>query len=159
MANELIRVVAVSTTLGAAMIAGLLFTFSTFVMTALGRLPPEQGISAMQAINVAILNPWFFVVFFGSALGSIALGIFGLFDWGAPGSAYLVSGSLLYLIGCILVTIAFNVPLNDALAAVEPGSKEGGELWTRYLSTWTTWNHLRTVATLAAATSFIMAIR
>ncbi len=159
MANELISAVAVSTTLGAALVAGIFFAFSTFVMTALSRLLPEQGIAAMQSINVAILNPWFFAVFFGTALGSIALALLGILNWGTPGSIYLVSGSLLYLIGCILVTIVFNVPLNNALAAVEPGSKEGAEMWTRYLSTWTTWNHLRTVASLAAAASFSMAIR
>ncbi len=113
----------------------------------------------MRSINVPVRNPWFFAVFFGRALGSIALALLGIRYWGAPGSTYLVSGSLLYLIGCILVTIVFNVPLNHALAAVEPGSKEGAEMWTRYLSTWTTWNHLRTVASLAAAASFIMATR
>jgi len=159
MAIELIGIVAVSTTLGAALVGGIFFAFSTFVMTALGRLHREQGIAAMQSINVAVLNPWFLVVFFGTALGSIALALLGVLDWGAPGSAYLVSGSLLYLIGCILVTIVFNVPLNHGLAAVEPGSTEGAETWTRYLSTWTKWNHLRTVASLAAAASFIMAIR
>ncbi len=159
MANELIRIVAVSTTLGAALVAGIFFAFSAFVMTALGRLHPEQGIAAMQSINMAVLNPWFFAVFFGTALGSVALAILGILNWGAPGSIYLVSGSLLYLIGCILVTIVLNVPLNHGLAAVEPGSTEGAEMWTRYLSTWTTWNHLRTAASLAAAVSFIMAIR
>ena len=159
MANELISTVAVSATLGAALVAGIFFAFSTFVMTALSRLLPEQGIAAMQSINVAVLNPWFFAVFFGTALGSIALALLGIFYWGAAGSTYLVSGSLLYLIGCFLVTIVFNVPLNHALAAVEPGSKEGAEMWTRYLSTWTTWSHLRTVASLAAAASFIMATR
>ena len=159
MANELIGTVAVSTTLGAALVAGIFFAFSTFVMNALSRLLPEQGIAAMQSINVAVLNPWFFAVFFGTALGSIALALLGILYWDASKSTYLVSGSLLYLIGCILVTIVLNVPLNNALAAVEPGSKEGNEKWTRYLSTWTTWNHLRTVASLAAAASFIMAIR
>ncbi len=159
MANELISIVGVSMTLGAAMVAGIFFAFSTFVMTALSRLLPEQGIAAMQSINVAVLNPWFLAVFFGTALGSIALALLGILYWDASGSTYLVSGSLLYLIGCILVTIVFNVPLNNTLAAVEPGSKEGAEMWTRYLSTWTTWNHLRTVASLAAAASFIMAIR
>ncbi len=159
MAIELISTVVVSTTLGAALVAGIFFAFSTFIMTALSRLLPEQGIAAMQSINMAVLNPWFFAVFFGTALGSVALAILGILNWGAPGSIYLVSGSLLYLIGCILVTIVLNVPLNHGLAAVEPGSTEGAEMWTRYLSTWTTWNHLRTAASLAAAVSFIMAIR
>ena len=159
MTNEMISTVTVLTALGAALVAGIFFAFSTFVMAALGRLHPEKGIAAMQAINVTVLNPWFFAVFFGTALSSLALALFGFLNLGADGSAYLVAGSLLYLIGCIGVTIALNVPLNNALAAVEPGSQKGAELWARYLTRWTRWNHLRTAASLAAAASFIMAMR
>ncbi|MHA1566570.1 MAG: anthrone oxygenase family protein [Alphaproteobacteria bacterium] len=159
MPNGLIDAVVVSTTLGAGLAAGIFFAFSTFVMTALARLHPEQGIDAMQSINETVLNPWFFTVFLGTALGSMALGLLGVIYWGAPGSAYLIFGCLLYLIGSIVVTMAFNVPLNNALAAVDPGSTHGAEIWTRYLSTWTAWNHLRTVASLGAAASFILAIR
>ena len=39
--------------LGCAMMSGVFFAFSTFVMKALARLPAEQGVAAMQAINVA----------------------------------------------------------------------------------------------------------
>ena len=60
--------------------------------------------------------------------------------------------------GTVLVTMVFNVPLNDALAAVDPGSTEGAGLWTRYVATWTAWNHVRAVAALAAAALLIMAL-
>ena len=159
MTNDLIGAVAVSTTLGAALAAGIFFAFSTFVMAALGRLLPEQGIAAMQSINVVVVNPWFLGVFLGTALGAIALGLLGFVYWGAPGSTYLVAGGLIYVIGCFLVTVAFNIPLNNALAAVEPGSLAGAELWTRFLASWTGWNHVRTVASLAAAASFLLALR
>ncbi|MCH8203139.1 MAG: DUF1772 domain-containing protein [Proteobacteria bacterium] len=159
MTDIFVNALTILATLGSGLVAGIFFAFSAFLMTALGRIGPDQGISAMQSINIAVLNPWFFGVFFGTALGSIALAIFGVLDWGTPGSAYLVTGSLLYLIGCIMVTIVFNVPLNNALAAVEPDSNEGSEMWTRYLSTWTAWNHVRTAASFAAAATFIMAIR
>ena len=55
--------------------------------------------------------------------------------------------------------IVFNVPLNKRLASVTPESAEGAAVWTRYLSAWTASNHVRTVASLAAAASFIMALR
>lgn len=145
--------------LGAGLMAGLFFVFSTFMMTALGRLPPTVGISAMQSINVAILNPIFFLVFFGTAAASIVLAIVALAGWSQPGAAYLLAGSLLYLAGNILVTMAFNVPLNNQLAAVKPDSTEGGAVWTRYLSVWTAWNHVRALACLAATTAFIVALR
>jgi uncharacterized membrane protein len=145
--------------LGAGLTAGLLFAFSAFVMDALARLPPEQGIAAMQSINVAVLNPLFFTVFFGTAVLCVVLAGAGLFRWGEAGAIYLVAGSLLYLVGTIGVTIALNVPLNNALAAVAPNSAEGASLWTRYVVSWTAWNHVRTVAALTALASFIMALR
>ena len=75
----------------------------------------------------------------------------------SPGAFYLLVGSLLYLVGSILVTMICNVPLNDRLAAVTPESAEGKTVWTHYLSVWTAWNHVRTVASLAAASCFILA--
>jgi uncharacterized membrane protein len=42
---------------------------------------------------------------------------------------YLLVGSLFYLVGTVGVTIAFNVPLNNALAIVKPESAEGASLW------------------------------
>ncbi len=145
--------------LGAGLTAGLLFAFSAFVMDALARLPPEQGIAAMQSINVAVLNPLFGTVFFGTAVLCVVLAVAAFFRWGEAGAIYLVAGSLLYLAGTIGVTIALNVPLNNALAAVAPNSAEGAVLWTRYIVSWTAWNHVRTVAALTALASFIIALR
>ena len=145
--------------LGAGLVAGIFFAFSAFIMSALGRLPPAGGISAMQSINVVVLNPLFFAVFFGTAAASLALAIAALIGWFNASATYLLAGSLLYLVGTILVTIVFNVPLNNRLASVTPGSSEGAAVWTRYLSAWTAWNHVRTAASLAAAASFIMALK
>ncbi|MGH8532930.1 MAG: hypothetical protein ACREV1_09465 [Gammaproteobacteria bacterium] len=39
-----------------------------------------------------------------------------------------------------------------------PGSAEGIRLWVDYLNTWTAWNHVRTVAALAAAISLTLAL-
>jgi uncharacterized membrane protein len=144
---------------GAGLVAGIFFAFSAFIMSALGRLSPAGGISAMQSINVVVLNPLFFSVFFGTAAASLALAIAALIGWSNASAPYLLAGSLLYLVGTILVTIAFNVPLNNRLASVTPGSSEGAAVWTRYLSAWTAWNHVRTAASLAAAASFIMALK
>jgi uncharacterized membrane protein len=49
------------------------------------------------------------------------------------------------------VTIAFNVPLNNALAIVDPNSADGAALWAKYLTNWTFWNHVRMVAAIAAS--------
>jgi len=52
----------------------------------------------------------------------------------------------------------FNVPMNEALETVEPESVEAANLWTRYLTNWTAWNHVRTVASFLGAVSFILAL-
>ncbi len=144
---------------GAGLVAGIFFAFSTFVMKALGRLPPAHGIAAMQFINVTVINPWFLTVFFGTAAVCAVLLVFSLLDWQRPGAGMRLAGSLLYLVGTILVTIACNVPRNDALAAVEAESDEGGRLWDGYLVGWTAWNHVRTLAALAAAVLLALALR
>src|SRR5690606_4316215 len=110
-----------------------------------------HGIAAMQSINIVVLNRWFFGAFFGTAGACAILAIHSLLRWSSPVALELLVGSALYLLGVIGVTIACNVPLNNALAAVDPGSPAGEQLWSRYLSTWTAWNHVRTVAPLLAA--------
>jgi len=145
--------------LGSGLMAGLFFVFSAFMMSALARLGAPQGIAAMQSVNVTILNPLFLTVFMGTALLSLITGIAAIWNWSAEGSGWLLAGSLLYLIGIIVVTMVFNVPLNDALASVDPASGEGAALWARYLDVWVKWNHVRTVAGVGALACFISALR
>jgi uncharacterized membrane protein len=144
--------------LGCGLIAGVFFAFSTFVMNALSRLQPAQGITAMQSINITVINPLFMIAFLGTAAACVLLAISSLLKWHQPGAAYLLLGSLLYLIGTFGVTIIFNVPLNEALAKVESDSSIGANIWSNYLVNWTIWNHIRTLGALAAATSFTIAL-
>jgi uncharacterized membrane protein len=147
------------TVLGCGLIAGVFFAFSTFVMNALAQRPPAEGIAAMQSINITVINPWFMGVFLLTDAACVILAVSSLLRWNQPGSVYLLIGSLLFLIGTFLVTMVCNVPLNDALAIAKPDSTDGATLWARYLSEWTFWNHVRTIAALAAATAFTIAIR
>ncbi len=143
---------------GSGLMAGIFFAFSVFVMAALNRLPPAQGIAAMQFINVTILNPLFLLTFMGTAGASVVLAVSAFRRWGEPGAVWLMAGSVLYLVGSILITSMFNVPRNDALAALDPNSANAATQWAHYVSEWTAWNHVRTVMTLAAMLSFIVAM-
>jgi uncharacterized membrane protein len=156
--DELMFGLTLAAALGAGLVAGIFFAFSAFIMTALGRLPPEGGISAMQSINVVVLNPVFFLVFFGTAVAALLLAVAAIAGWSPSRPTWLLAGALLYLAGTIVVTMAFNVPLNNKLAATNAKSAEGADLWKTYLSAWTVWNHVRTVAALAACASFILAL-
>ncbi|WP_040587695.1 DUF1772 domain-containing protein [Allomesorhizobium alhagi] len=144
--------------LGCALLGGLYFSFSAFILTALNRIEQAAGIAAMNSINVVILKSLFMPFFLGTSLASLALASMALFRWGEPGSLAMLSGGILYVVGMSVVTMMFNVPLNNALAAVEPASAEGAQVWARYLKDWAFWNHVRTIACIAASALFIGAI-
>ena len=144
--------------IGCGLLAGLYFAFSTFIMTALGRIDQAAGISAMNAINKVIVQSAFLPVFMGSTLTCLVLAILAPFRWDEPGAALWLIGSVLYVVGMFVVTAVFNVPLNNALMAVAPASGEAATLWARYLVDWTWWNHLRTVASTAAFALFVAAL-
>ncbi len=158
MMNGLLFVLTLLAALGCAMMAGVFFAFSAFVMKALARLPAEKGVAAMQAINVAAVTLAFMAALFGTAVACGALAVWAFFIWNERFAPYLLVGSALYLVGPILLTIAYHVPRNEALATVEPHSADAESHWTRYLSGWTTWNHLRAGAALAAAATLIIAL-
>ncbi len=143
--------------LGCGLIAGFFFAFSICVMKALGKLPPSQAVAAMQSINVVVINPWFLAAFFGTAVACLSAIALALSRWGDPRAIYWLTGSVLYLVGSLLVTMLFNVPRNNALAALAPSRPEAVELWRTYLSSWTAWNHVRTAAAFGAATAFTIA--
>lgn len=155
--DYLLFVLKLFSALGCGLMAGFFFAFSVVIMTALSKLQPPQGITAMQTINVVVINPLFFVGFFGTAAACLFLVILSLLRWHQPDSAYLLIGSLLYIFGTVLVTMIFNVPLNEALAKVEPNSIDGTNLWANYLINWTRWNHVRTLAALIATALLIIA--
>lgn len=138
--------------LGSGLIAGVFFAFSSFVMGALARLPADQGIAAMQSINRVVINPVFMLVFLGTAVGCAAIGVASIAGAPLPGARCLLAGCAAYLLGTLLVTMAFNVPRNNALAALDPAGADSAAFWRNYVSGWTAWNHVRMVAAAAAAT-------
>jgi uncharacterized membrane protein len=141
--------------LGSALVAGVFYAFSGFVMPALARLPAAQGIAAMQAINITAVMPGFMIGFIGSALLCIAVLAAAFF--GRAGG-WAVAGALLYLIGTLGVTILANVPRNNLLAALDPAAGEAAAAWARYQSGWNLWNHVRGLAGLAGAAALIVSL-
>ena len=144
--------------IGCGLMAGLYFAFSAFIMTALRLIGPAAGAAAMNSINSAILRSPFMPLFLGSSLAALLLAAVGLLRWGLPGSAEMLAGGSLYVAGMFIVTMLFNVPLNNALASADPTSAPGSEAWDHYLRRWSAWNHVRTLASTGALALFIAAI-
>ena len=144
--------------LGSGAIGGVFFAFSNFVMPALARLAPAEGIHAMQAINVTVLNRLFLGTFMGTGLASLAAIVIALLRWDGAGSVCIVLGGVTYVLGSILVTMRGNVPLNNALMRVTQADALGEATWRGYVRDWTRWNHVRTIACFVAMALFIVAL-
>ena len=156
--KDSILFISVFAAVGCGLMGGLLFAFSNFVMKALLQQPPASAVRTMQAINVAIVNPLFLAIFLGTALATAILAVTALLRLSTPGMPLLLAGSALFLLGAFGVTMIFNVPLNNALATQDPETAAVAQFWATYVSRWMVWNHVRTVASLAAAACLILAI-
>lgn len=156
MKNVLLDVLPVVAALGSALMAGLFFAFSTTVMKTLGGLPHAQGITAMQSINRTIVNPLFLLVFVGTALVCAVTAVSAVVWWSEPGAVAVFVGSLLYFLGGFLMTAVVHIPWNNALDAVDPNGAGAADHWRGYVRKWTTWNHLRGLASLGAVAAFIL---
>ncbi|MER6060956.1 anthrone oxygenase family protein [Streptomyces sp. NPDC001792] len=151
-------VLVVTGILGTGLMAGAFCAFSTSVMRGLAALPPAQGVAAMNAINVAAVRPAFMTVFTGSAVLSAVIAVVTFVVWPNEGRLELLLGSALYLCGSFGLTIVTNVPRNDRLAQLTPGTPEAAVYWPAYVREWTFWNHVRTVASAAAALVYVLAL-
>ncbi|UVC10667.1 DUF1772 domain-containing protein [Rhizobium sp. TH2] len=157
MSDRMIHALTITSVLGSGIVAGVFFAFSSFVMAALARLPANQGIAAMQSINITVINPLFMLILFGTGLLGAALAVGVYLAWPQPRGLLLVAGAVVYIVGVLGVTMAGNVPLNAALAAANPQSAEAS-WWAGYLADWTTWNHVRTIASALSMLLFLLAL-
>ena len=144
--------------IGSGLNAGIFYTFSTFVMDGLKRLPRHEGARAMQEINITAVRPPLMIAMFGTALVCVVAAVWAVVDWEAPASTYVLIGSIVFALSIVILTGTYHVPRNDALADLGADSEEGQEYWLRYQREWTRANHIRTLAPLASAVLFILAL-
>jgi uncharacterized membrane protein len=156
--SDFLAALTVVTALGCGLNAGFLFAFSAGVMAALRRLPPAQGMAAMQSINVTVVNPLFMTALFGTALLCVGVIVAGIVEFGESFGPYLVGAGAVYLVATIGLTMTYHVPRNNVLAGLDPETDEGTRYWARYLAEWTRWNHARTVGALVAAALLTVAL-
>ena len=151
------RALTIAATVGAGLNGGVFFAFSTFVMTALQRLRPRDGLVAMQQINREAPSPLFMTALFGTAVLCVVAGFDSVLDLDAPGNVERVAAAVSYL-GAIVLTGVYHVPRNNALDTVDPDSSEAELTWLVFARDWTRWNHLRTLACLFSAILFALSL-
>ncbi|MFF9487776.1 DUF1772 domain-containing protein [Streptomyces sp. NPDC014676] len=144
--------------LGTGLTAGVFCAFSMFVMRGLAALPPAQGVAAMQAVNVAAVRPAFMLLFLGTAILCAVVTVVTCVLWPGEGTVELLVGGALYLVGSFGLTVAANIPRNEALARLGPDGPEAAAYWPVYVREWTRWNHVRVLASAGAAVAYLLAL-
>lgn len=150
--------------------AGTYFTWATGVMPGLARVDDATFVEALQQVNVAIVNPVFLATFVGApvltgltwltGLNGIN-GLDGLDGVAAPGPARpWALAAFALTIATVVVTVAANVPLNDALAAAgHPGSPADlAAARADFEGAWVRWNVARAVTSAGALGALSMAL-
>jgi uncharacterized membrane protein len=156
--HPVLQALTFGTALGCGVSAGVFFAFSSFVMSGLARIPAASGIAAMQSINVTAQRPALMTLLFGTAAATVPLMVIAVRHRGEHPTALLLIGGLLYLVGTIGLTGGYHVPLNNALARLDPDSANAAAQWHDYVRDWTRWNHVRTLSSLGAAAAFTLAL-
>ena len=148
--------------LAAAAACGMMYVFSTFVMRGLDRTGPVEAITAMRGINVvANSSPAFLLAYFGATILALIVGIMAVLRIGEPGSGWILAGAILGMLAAI-ITMVCNVPLNNHLDTVNPDGlsmADAAREWQAYFSTWTAWNHARTVTSFAGSLVLLAGLR
>lgn len=140
--------------LSTGLMAGMYCAFSVFIMAAFKTIPDTSAVIAMNAINKVIVKSAFIPVFFGSSLLAIALVFLALDDERA--GLILFAGGV-YILGMLLCTVLFNVPLNNRLLGASFDNQAA--VWRNYVIQWTRWNHVRSISSLLAFVLYVLALK
>jgi uncharacterized membrane protein len=156
--DELITILARVGIVGAGLIGGAFFAFSTFIMAALKQLPDVEGIKTMQQINRTVYTPWFMIPFLGTTLLSVSAIVLGALNTDQDWWIAMLSAGVLYAFGVFLITGVHNVPLNNKLDRIQAEDESSAETWRLYLKHWTRWNHVRTVSAVLSIVFFALVL-
>lgn len=131
-----------------AAIFGFFYAWVCSTMWGLDATDPRVAIAAMQAMNGSVRNAVFAPAFFGTP---VALGVTAFVLWRqgfATSAALFAASAALYLGLGLGLTLAVNVPMNEALATVAVPDNEAAAraIWAEYSPKWQFWNQFRTVA-------------
>nr|WP_321237484.1 DUF1772 domain-containing protein [uncultured Psychroserpens sp.] len=137
-----------------ALSTGFFFAWSVSVILGTKKVSDFTYLESMQSINKEILNPAFFIVFFGSLIALI-ISAYIQFN-NKPMFGLVLASAIIYLIGTFGITAFGNVPLNNELETLNITKLSILELKnfrTYYESTWNQYHNIRTISSII---SFIL---
>ncbi len=137
--------------------AGLFYAWSVSVIPGTQKLADSTYLETMQSINRAILNPAFFLIFFGSV---VFLSIASIYQFHTSRITFwlMLAASIFYLVGTVGVTALGNVPLNDQLDILKLTDINPDKITAFRNFYETKWNRLHLIRTAFALLSFLLAV-
>jgi uncharacterized membrane protein len=126
---------------------GFFYAWSVTMMRGLSLAEGVSAIGVMQSVNANIMTGWFALIFFGTPMVTATAALVAWLAGGRSAALWLVAATATYLLGCFAVTVIVNVPMNEALAELDPQRiGDPAAAWSAYSGPWTAWNHVRTAA-------------
>ncbi len=140
---------------------GVAYAFGTSVVPGLDRTDPVTAVTAMGGIiTEARSNPAFLLLMAATAVLALVVGVLAARRLRQPGGTILLAGAGFTLLAGI-VTLVFNVPLNNRLNANDLSSltpADAAREWRAYIEPWLVWNAVRCVAGLVGAALFAVGL-
>ncbi|GGD28702.1 anthrone oxygenase family protein [Hyunsoonleella pacifica] len=140
--------------------AGLCFTWSNAITPGIGRLDDLSFLKSFQAMNRAIINPRFLIVFFAPVV-LLFLNTYLYRKADATTFWLFLSAAVLFFIGVGLITVLKNVPLNTILensVLEDLSSVDVKRLRETFESSWNFWHMIRTITSFTAFTLLLVGI-
>ena len=137
--------------------AGLCFTWSNTVTPGIGRLDDLGYLQSFQQMNRTILNPMFFVVFFGPFF----LNLVNIYFFRSSPSSFfwiLILAGVIYVFGVLVITVFGNVPLNEMLDKTALDIASIAELRQLREKFEVKWYRLHSIRTFTSIISFLLLI-
>ena len=134
--------------------AGLFYAWQVSVIPGTKLTQDYTYIETMQKINRAIINPPFMLIFLGSLLIQI---LSVILYWNTEMSLWLIlSATLVYGAGTVIITGLGNVPLNDALDELQLNDLSKEEISKERHDYEVPWNRLHLIRTIFSVISFML---
>ena len=138
--------------------AGVFLSFSTFVMAGIGRLGADEGVQVMRQLNTAAPRSVVFMgTLFGPGLLSAVVAVHALLAWRGERLLLELAGATAYVLGVVVVTVAYHVPRNVRLESMDDASAH--DEWRSWARRWTGANHVRTASALLAGVLMLLGSR
>ncbi|CAH1654813.1 conserved membrane hypothetical protein [Hyphomicrobiales bacterium] len=130
-------------------IFGFFYAWVCSTMWGLDRADPRVAIAAMQAMNASVRNVVFFPAFFLTPVALVLTATAMFRSRQSEAACWFLVAAVVYGAFGLALTMAVNVPMNEALAEVSPIPSDieaAREIWAGYSSRWQVWNQVRTGA-------------